>query len=89
MPFPPPTVFAALPQGGDLLRALAAYDVIGMQTAEDAGNLNQNFAANGLEARAEAFPIGIDPEGFAENRRTGRRQLGSQAPARRAWASAR
>jgi trehalose 6-phosphate synthase len=66
VPFPPPTVFTALPQGAELLVALAAYDVIGMQTAEDATNLDQNFAANGIDAHAEAFPIGIDPKGFAE-----------------------
>ncbi len=69
VPFPPPSIFTALPGSEALLRALATYDVIGLQTEEDAGYLNQNFAAAGIDARAAAFPIGIDPDGFAETAR--------------------
>ncbi len=65
VPFPPPPIFSVLPQGEALLRALAVYDVIGMQTEEDAANLDRNFAENGIDAHAEAFPIGIDPASFA------------------------
>ena len=70
VPFPPPAIFGALPQGDSLLRALAAFDVIGVQTDEDAANLDLNFAATGSTAQAQAFPIGIDPDGFAEAARS-------------------
>jgi trehalose 6-phosphate synthase len=65
IPFPPPFLFDTLPQGEALLRSFAAYDVIGLQTQDDADHLNQCFVRAGIEARAEAFPIGIDPESFA------------------------
>ncbi len=66
IPFPPPFLFDTLPQGEALLRSFASYDVIGMQTQDDADNLNQCFARADIKARAEAFPIGIDPESFRE-----------------------
>jgi trehalose 6-phosphate synthase len=66
IPFPPPFLFDTLPQGDLLLRSFGAYDVIGLQTQDDADNLNQCLARAGVEARAEAFPIGIDPDSFAE-----------------------
>jgi trehalose 6-phosphate synthase len=65
IPFPPRAVFDVLPRGGDLLRDFAAYDVLGLQTAEDAANLNDTLASAGVAARAQVFPIGIDPEAFA------------------------
>jgi trehalose 6-phosphate synthase len=64
IPFPPPFLFDTLPQGEILLRSFAAYDLIGLQTQDDADNLNQCFARAGVKARAEAFPIGIEPDGF-------------------------
>ena len=64
IPFPPPFLFDTLPQGEDLLRSFAAYDVIGMQTQDDADNLNQCFARARVKTKAEAFPIGIDPVSF-------------------------
>jgi trehalose 6-phosphate synthase len=64
IPFPPPFLFDTLPQGEALLRSFASYDVIGVQTQDDAENLNQCFARAGIKANAEAFPIGIDPETF-------------------------
>ncbi len=66
IPFPPPTLFETLPRGQALLKSFAAYDVIGVQTEDDAENLNQCFARANMKARASAFPIGIDPESFAE-----------------------
>jgi len=66
IPFPPPFLFDTLPQGNALLRSFVSYDVIGLQTQDDADNLNQCFARAGLKAKAEAFPIGIDPENFAQ-----------------------
>jgi trehalose 6-phosphate synthase len=65
VPFPPPAMWAALPQGAELARDFAAYDVLGLQTSEDARHLNEVLAGLGLPRSARAFPIGIDPEGFA------------------------
>jgi trehalose 6-phosphate synthase len=61
VPFPPPAIFTALPRAEVLLGALAEYDLVGVQTEEDAGHLNAALA----EPRGRAFPIGIDPESFA------------------------
>ena len=66
IPFPPPFLFDTLPQGDALLRSFAAYDLIGVQTQDDADNLNQCFRRARIKARAEAFPIGIDPRNFRE-----------------------
>jgi trehalose 6-phosphate synthase len=71
VPFPPPALYDTLPQGAALLATFAAYDLVGLQTEEDAGNLNAAFAAVGVAARAQVFPIGIDPEGFAAAARRG------------------
>jgi trehalose 6-phosphate synthase len=65
IPFPPRTVYDVLPQGDALLRDFAAYDVLGLQTEEDAANLNGALDAAGVAAKAQAFPIGIDPQAFA------------------------
>jgi trehalose 6-phosphate synthase len=71
VPFPPPRMFAALPRADRLLAALPAYDLIGLQTQEDAANLTAALAdagvgkAGGGPPRGRAFPIGIDPEAFA------------------------
>ena len=66
IPFPPPTLFETLPQGQALLKSFAAYDVIGVQTEDDAENLNQCFARANMKTCASAFPIGIDPDSFAD-----------------------
>jgi trehalose 6-phosphate synthase len=65
VPFPPSEVFAVLPRWEQFLRSLDAYDVIGMQTPRDAAHINQAMAAAAVAPRAEAFPAGIDPAGFA------------------------
>jgi trehalose 6-phosphate synthase len=69
VPFPTPQLFDSLPQGDDLLRDFTAYDVLGVQVRQDADNLNALLAARNLRARARAFPIGIDPEMFADTAR--------------------
>ncbi|HEX8928161.1 MAG TPA: trehalose-6-phosphate synthase, partial [Actinomycetota bacterium] len=69
VPFPPHALFCALPRGGELLADLAAYDVIGLQTEDDAANLRAALAAEGQEEAAKrvaAFPIGIDADAFTK-----------------------
>ncbi|APH57570.1 Alpha,alpha-trehalose-phosphate synthase [UDP-forming] [Granulibacter bethesdensis] len=69
VPFPPMAVYSALPQGDLLLQAFGAYDVIGLQTIEDAGHLNECLAMAGVARRADSYPIGIDPAAFAATAR--------------------
>ncbi|RYI86292.1 MAG: trehalose-6-phosphate synthase, partial [Acetobacteraceae bacterium] len=67
IPFPPYGLFSALPKSDELLADLAAYDVIGVQTEDDAANLRGALIAVGEAAAAErvtAFPVGIDAEAF-------------------------
>ncbi len=65
IPFPPEQLFRALP-GADLLLAdLDGYDVVGVQTEQDAANMNGALQAVGVAVRAQAYPIGIDPRSFA------------------------
>lgn len=80
VPFVPPSVFAVLPKGSDLLAALCDYDLVGVHTVTDLRNLLDcvrellgrpvddlgRVASNGHTARFGAFPIGIDARGFAE-----------------------
>ncbi len=86
IPFPPPALFAALPGGEQLVRSLAAYDVVGVQTDQDRDQLNGSLAEQGVERRAETFPIGIDPVEFAGQARRaigkadGKRMIESMGP---------
>ncbi|NVN10955.1 MULTISPECIES: trehalose-6-phosphate synthase [Nguyenibacter] len=64
IPVPPWSLIRCLPGVELLLEDMQAYDVFGVQTDEDADNLNQSFRLNGLMERAQAFPIGIDPHEF-------------------------
>ena len=69
VPFPPHAVFSGLPRSGEMLADLAAYDVIGLQTEDDAANLRAALVAEGHEeaaGRVSAFPIGIDADAFAK-----------------------
>jgi trehalose 6-phosphate synthase len=66
VPFPPPALFNCLPQADTLLRPLAAYDVLGMQVAEDADNLNALLLRLDIPVRASAFPVGINPDALAK-----------------------
>lgn len=71
IPFPPWSLMRALPEADALLRAMQAYDVIGLQTEDDARNMNDGFSIVGVKARAEVFPIGIDPDSFAKQAEEG------------------
>ena len=74
-PFPPPAVFTALPRYEILVEALAAHDLIGLQTEGDRQNLrgvmslpaapwiNDGDAAR--RPRLRTIPIGIDAEALA------------------------
>ena len=65
IPFPPAPLFETLPQAHRLLDAFGAYQLVGVQTKADAGYLSQALADWGIQARVEAFPIGIDADAFA------------------------
>lgn len=78
-PFPAPEVFNSLPQHEVLLQALTAYDLIGLQTPNDAKalatclesvvirrqNVHGGSAAFGWTSRIVSLPVGIDTEAFA------------------------
>jgi trehalose 6-phosphate synthase len=77
IPWPPPELFGALPFSGELMGALAAYDIVGLQTAVDARNAVSGLVelaggeANGgvvrigaRRAEIHALPIGIDALAF-------------------------
>ncbi|HZF77193.1 MAG TPA: trehalose-6-phosphate synthase, partial [Acetobacteraceae bacterium] len=69
VPFPPRQVWAGLPKSQELLADLACYDVIGMQTEDDAENLRGALVAAGhaeAAGRVSAHPIGIDGPGFTQ-----------------------
>jgi trehalose 6-phosphate synthase len=68
VPFPPRSVFCALPRTEELLADLAAYDVIGVQTEEDAAHLREALTRGGhpeAARRVGAWAAGIDAKGFA------------------------
>jgi trehalose 6-phosphate synthase len=78
IPWPPIEVFGAVPASQQLLRGMAAYDLVGVQTATDAGNLVRSLVEHtratelrggrlrldGRVIQIEAFPIGIDARAF-------------------------
>lgn len=78
VPFPPPDILTALPNHEWLIPQLTAYDLVGLQTANDAGNLTRylqtecrltlrsdgTFLAGDRLIRVAAFPIGIDTVDF-------------------------
>jgi trehalose 6-phosphate synthase len=78
VPFVPSSVFAALPQGDELLKAFCAYDVVGFQTCEHRRNfvdcarqllgltVREDGAIIAPErlTRAIVTPVGIDAAGF-------------------------
>jgi trehalose 6-phosphate synthase len=79
IPFPPASVFDALPCARALVRDLAACDLIGFQTEEDCSNFlscatrllgaallpDGRFTLEDIGSRAIAVPVGIDPGRFA------------------------
>jgi trehalose 6-phosphate synthase len=78
IPWPPIEVFGAIPASRHLLEVMGAYDLVGLQTDTDAGNLVRGLVETtgakpgrggtlrmaGRAMRIEAFPIGIDVEEF-------------------------
>lgn len=78
-PWPARGVIAGVPHHRELIEAMLAYNLIGFQTSDDCDNF-LGYLANdlGLEvedgvvtsrygiSRARVFPIGIDPEKFAQ-----------------------
>jgi trehalose 6-phosphate synthase len=79
IPFPSPEIFAALPHHKRFSRTFFAYDLVGFQTVRDRENFAR-YAEEHLGCRRlndgrlkgfgrvlaiDAFPIGIDPAGFA------------------------
>jgi len=80
IPFPPPDILSAVPDHKWLAEGLLSYDLVGFQTQTDLGNF-QRYAEEhvGIHlhpdgslrfrnrmVRADAFPIGIDTDAFAE-----------------------
>ncbi len=78
-PWPTRAVIGGVPHHRDLIEAMLAYDLIGFQTEEDCENFltyvqcDLDLAVHdGVvtsrhgETRAAVFPIGIDPEKFAQ-----------------------
>ncbi|WP_428391928.1 alpha,alpha-trehalose-phosphate synthase (UDP-forming) [Lichenicoccus sp.] len=63
-PFPPLALFGALPGAAHLIQAMAAYELVGMQTEEDRAHLQQSLDANDVKAAVIACAIGIDPVEF-------------------------
>lgn len=82
IPVPPDQTFLAIPEHRELARALAAYDLIGLQTRADVGNLLNYFQDNAFgcmlpdgrlrafdrDVSIASFPVGIDMESFLESR---------------------
>lgn len=80
IPFPPPDILTVLPNHADLVRGLAAYDVIGFQTPLDVENFETylrrekvgrrmsdgRFVVHGRAVRVEAWPVGIETKAFAK-----------------------
>ncbi len=77
IPWPAAEVIDALPFSATLIRTMAAYDLVGMQTEVDARNLigglvslcgartdGRRVRLGPRETSVQAFPIGIDVEGF-------------------------
>ena len=72
IPCPPPDIIEALPHHIDTMGALSHYDLVGLQTDQDADNLSRYFAAlggnqrgpgsfefEGRKVRVRAFPVAI------------------------------
>ncbi|HLJ71012.1 MAG TPA: alpha,alpha-trehalose-phosphate synthase (UDP-forming) [Roseiarcus sp.] len=72
IPCPPPDIIEALPHHDETMGALSHYDLVGLQTDQDADNLSRYFAAlganqrgpgsfefDGRKVRVRAFPVAI------------------------------
>jgi trehalose 6-phosphate synthase len=79
VPFPPPEILTALPNHEQLIPALGAYDVVGVQTEVDATNICRYFSnecgahriddyifdLHGRKVRVDIYPVGVETEAFA------------------------
>jgi trehalose 6-phosphate synthase len=82
IPVPPAETFLAIPEHRELARGLAAYDLIGLQTQVDVGNLidylqdgvfgrilqDGRIRAFEREMAIGSFPVGIDADSFVASR---------------------
>ena len=73
IPCPPPDIIEALPHHDETIGALSHYDLVGLQTEQDADNLSRYFAGlgantyrapglfefDGRKVRVRAFPVAI------------------------------
>lgn len=80
IPVPGPEIFSAVPHSTELVAALAAYDLVGLQAERDVEKLQAQFDLTDLPSVADAsqdslmaekpdivaFPIGTDPEAFGQ-----------------------
>ncbi len=93
IPVPPPDILFALPQHAETVGALHHYDLVGLQTEQDADNLARyfhlqggapmrnhhiSFAFNGRRVQIRAFPVQIGTRVYA---RAARRAARSPAAA--------
>lgn len=83
IPFPPPEIFAAVPDHQKLGRSFFAYDLLGFQTPRDRDNFIRyaqehcgarltpegDLKVSGRTVKVGAFPIGIDVVQFAAEAR--------------------
>ena len=81
IPFVPPAMLEVLPCAQELIGGLAAYDIVGMQTAAHRhafldcvrqmlgvqADSEGRFTHDGVTVRAVVDPIGIDADGFAKD----------------------
>lgn len=80
IPFPPPDILTVLPNHADIVRGLAAYDVVGFQTPSDVENFETyirrekvghrladgRFVVHGRAITVGAYPVGIETKAFTE-----------------------
>ena len=78
VPCPPPDILTALPKHREIVGALVAFDLIGLQTENDCENLSRylvrqgarrapdtfHLEANGRRVTLGAFPVGIETARF-------------------------
>ncbi|MEP9351766.1 alpha,alpha-trehalose-phosphate synthase (UDP-forming) [Xanthobacter sp. KR7-225] len=83
IPMPPPDLIQALPKHGEIIGALAYYDLVGFQTQQDKENFaryldtrggqpsadGHSYDVAGRRVRLGAFPVAIETEAFARRAR--------------------
>jgi trehalose 6-phosphate synthase len=83
VPCPPPDILTALPKHREIVGALVAFDLIGLQTENDCENLSRyllgqgarrapdsyHLEANGRRVTLGAFPVGIETARFERTAR--------------------